>query len=251
MGFYPKDSFGNRQDGALPDVFTAVKHSVTARQVAEMYGIEVNSHGMACCPFHDDTHPSMKLDERYYCFGCHASGDAIDFVANLFQIGTREAAMKIAEDFHTPYDPKGRPGRGKPVTPEQKKEWEMRQMQKDFREWRSKALSDLNGDYRILTDRAEQFAPTDREAPFPKGFVSAYNDRTLVEFYIGVLETASQENQISLYQSERTTIAELHDRVNGRGRECRSVREKLEEKKIFLKSQMDKAMTVQKQRAAI
>ena len=161
----------NNQEHTLPDVFTAVKHSVTARQVAEMYGIEVNAHGMACCPFHDDTHPSMKLDERYYCFGCHASGDAIDFVSNLFQIGKRETALKIADDFHIPYDPKGRPGRGQPVTPEQKKEWEMRQLQKEFREWRGKALSDLNGDYRILTERAEQNAPTDRDAPYPQGFV--------------------------------------------------------------------------------
>ena len=84
MGFL---NHNNNQEHALPDVFTAVKHGVTARQVAEMYGMEVNSHGMACCPFHDDTHPSMKLDERYYCFGCHASGDTIDFVSNLFRIG--------------------------------------------------------------------------------------------------------------------------------------------------------------------
>ena len=45
----------NNQEHTLPDVFTAVKHGVTARQVAEMYGIQVNAHGMACCPFHDDT----------------------------------------------------------------------------------------------------------------------------------------------------------------------------------------------------
>ena len=105
MGFL---NHKNNQEHTLPDVFTAAKHSVTARQVAEMYGIVVNSHGMACCPFHDDTHPSMKLDDFCYCFGCHASGDAIDFVSNLFQIGKREAALKIAEDFHISYDPKGR-----------------------------------------------------------------------------------------------------------------------------------------------
>ena len=54
----------NNREHILPDVFTAVKHGVMARQVAEMYGIQVNSHGMACCPFHDDTHPSMKLEDR-------------------------------------------------------------------------------------------------------------------------------------------------------------------------------------------
>lgn len=241
----------NMMNDVLPDVFTAVKHSVTARQVAELYGVQVNSHGMACCPFHDDTHPSMKLDERYYCFGCQASGDAIDFVSTLFQIGKREAALKIAEDFHIPYDPKGRPERGRPVTLEQQKEWEMRQLQKDFREWRGKALSDLNGDYRILTERAERFAPTERDAPFPQAFVQAYNDRTLVEFYIGVLETAPRETQINLYLYDRAAIAALDDRVNGRGQARTSVRDKLGEKKNLLKAQRDGAVNRQTQRAAI
>ena len=248
MSFFKPE---NMMNDVLPDVFTAVKHSVTARQAAEMYGVQVNSHGMACCPFHDDTHPSMKLDERYYCFGCHASGDAIDFVSNLFQIGKRAAALKIAEDFHIPYDPKGQPGRGRPITPEQRKEWEMRQLQKDFREWRGKALSDLNGDYRILTEKTNRFAPADRNAPFPKPFVQAHNDRPLVELYIGLLETASQEMQIHLYLHERKAIAALHDRVNGREKPRASVREKLEGKKKLLKAQGEKGMNPHKQRAAI
>ena len=249
MGFLNHQS---NQKYNLPDVFTAVKHNVTARQVAEMYGIKVNSHGMACCPFHDDTHPSMKLDERYYCFGCHASGDAIDFVSNLFQIGKREAAVKIAEDFHISYDPKGRHGRGQPVTPEQKKEWEMRQLQKEFREWRGKVLSDLSGDYRILTDKAEQNAPVDRDAPFPRAFVEAYKERARVEFYIGVLETAPRETQINLYLHDRAAIAALDDRVNGREpTQKTSIRSKLEEKKSRLKPQRNEAVNPRKEQAAI
>ena len=35
----------------------------------------------------------MKLDERYYCFGCGATGDAVDLTAKLFGIGLREAAV--------------------------------------------------------------------------------------------------------------------------------------------------------------
>ena len=46
-------------------VFEAVKQSVTVRDAAQMYGIEVNRSGMACCPFHDDKNPSMKLNEEY------------------------------------------------------------------------------------------------------------------------------------------------------------------------------------------
>ena len=55
------------------NVFEAVKQSVTTRQAAEHYGIHVNRNGMACCPFHNDKTPSMKLDRRYHCFGCALS----------------------------------------------------------------------------------------------------------------------------------------------------------------------------------
>ena len=65
-------------------LFETVKQSVTARQAAKAYGQEVDVHGMALCPFHDDHHPSLKLDQRFYCFGCGASGDVIDFAATSF-----------------------------------------------------------------------------------------------------------------------------------------------------------------------
>ena len=44
------------------NVFEVVKQSVTTRQAAEHYGIHVGRNGMACCPFHNDKTPSMKLD---------------------------------------------------------------------------------------------------------------------------------------------------------------------------------------------
>lgn len=78
------------------NVFAVVKENVTARQVAMQYGIKINRSGLACCPFHKDKTPSMKIDKRYYCFGCGDTGDAIDFVAKYFGLAPKEAAMKIA-----------------------------------------------------------------------------------------------------------------------------------------------------------
>lgn len=80
-------------------IFETVKQSVTARQAAKAYGLEVDVHGMVLCPFHDDHHPSLKLDQRFYCFGCGASGDVIDFTARLFCLSLKDAAQKLAEDF--------------------------------------------------------------------------------------------------------------------------------------------------------
>ena len=76
-----------------------MKERVTARQVAERYGLKVSRNGMACCPFHNDKHPSMKIDQNYYCFACGAKGDAINYVAVLFGLSQFEAAKKINEDF--------------------------------------------------------------------------------------------------------------------------------------------------------
>ena len=77
--------------------FETVKSAVTVKQAAEYYGCKVNRGDMICCPFHDDRHPSMKLNRDYFCcFGCGATGDVIDFVARLFGLSSYEAAKKLA-----------------------------------------------------------------------------------------------------------------------------------------------------------
>ena len=82
------------------NLFETVKSAVTVKQAAEHYGCKVNRGDMICCPFHDDRHPSMKLNRDYfYCFGCGATGDVIDFVARLFGLSSYEAAKKLAYDF--------------------------------------------------------------------------------------------------------------------------------------------------------
>ena len=48
------------------NIFQEMKERVTARQVAERYGLKVSRNGMARCPFHNDKHPSMKIDRKIY-----------------------------------------------------------------------------------------------------------------------------------------------------------------------------------------
>ena len=81
-------------------LFESVKAAVTLRQAAETYGLTVSRNGMTCCPFHEDRHPSLKLNEDYFfCFGCGASGDVIDFTARLFGLSPKDATEKLAADF--------------------------------------------------------------------------------------------------------------------------------------------------------
>lgn len=99
------------------NVFETVKQSVTTRQAAEHYGIRVGRNGMACCPFHNDKTPSMKLDRRYHCFGCGADGDVIDFTAALYGLGKKEAAVQLARDFGLSYEEGKLPDKMKSPSP--------------------------------------------------------------------------------------------------------------------------------------
>ena len=84
-------------------LFELVKQNICVPDAAEHYGLQVNRNGMCSCPFHEDQHPSMKLNERYfYCFGCGATGDVIDFVSRLEGISPKEAALLLARAFSVP-----------------------------------------------------------------------------------------------------------------------------------------------------
>lgn len=98
------------------NIYEAVKSVVSTRQAAEVYGIRVNRSGMACCPFHSDKTPSMKLDKRFHCFGCGADGDVINFTARLFNLNNKEAAEKLAADFSVGYEDWKPPDRKKTAT---------------------------------------------------------------------------------------------------------------------------------------
>ena len=82
------------------NLFDTVKAAVTPRMAAERYGLPIQQGSMIRCPFHADRTPSMKLNEEYfYCFGCGASGDVIEFTSKLFGISALDAAKKLAADF--------------------------------------------------------------------------------------------------------------------------------------------------------
>lgn len=61
-----------------------IKERLTIREVVDRYGLPVK-RGFICCPFHSECTPSLKLYENntWYCFGCGAHGDVIDFVSKM------------------------------------------------------------------------------------------------------------------------------------------------------------------------
>ena len=136
------------------NVFEAVKQSVTTRQAAERYGIKVNRNGMCVCPFHNDRNPSMKVDRRFYCFGCGATGDVIDFVSRLHGIGSKEAALMLAQDFSIPYED-GRNAGKPPIRPRLRRETE----EQKFKRMERHCFRVLSDYYHLLRRWKEEYAP--------------------------------------------------------------------------------------------
>ena len=59
----------------------------------------------APCPFHHEKTASFHVDDRkgyYYCFGCHAKGDAISFVRETENVGFMEAVQILAGEAGMP-----------------------------------------------------------------------------------------------------------------------------------------------------
>ena len=187
------------------NVFEVVKESVTTREAAEMYGVEVKRGGMAYCPFHDDRHPSLKLNEDYfYCFGCGATGDVIDFTARLYDLSPREAAEKLAQDFGLIYDSQAPPRRS---YVRQKSEAQKR---KDAREhgWRV-----LVSYYHLLQKWEIDHSPkTPDEVPHPR-FLEAIQKKDYMGYLLDTFLDSSSEEQDQWIAEHTAEISAIEGRV--------------------------------------
>ena len=203
------------------NVFEAVKQSVSTRDAAAFYGIEVKRNGMACCPFHDDKNPSMKLNEEYfYCFGCGATGDVIDFTAKLFDLSPKEAAEKLAQDFGLIYDSQAPPRRR---YVRQKTEAQQ------FREDRQRCYRVLSDYYHLLKKWGIDHSPrTPEEEPHPR-FVEAIQKKTYVEYLLDLFLYESEEEQKAWIAEHTAEITHLERRLKIMAENKPTNRERLRE----------------------
>ena len=186
-------------------VFEVVKQSVTAREAAELYGIAVGRGGMACCPFHDDRHPSMKVDTRFHCFGCGADGDVIDFTARLYDLSPKGAAEKLAQDFGLSYDSKA------PIRRSYVRQKTEAQVRKEKREHGWRVLTDY---YHLLRKWEADYSPkTADEDPHPR-FLEAVQKKEYMGYLLDTFLDSSTEEQDQWIAEHTAEISAIERRVN-------------------------------------
>ena len=173
-------------------IYGTIKAAISVKQAAEHYGLKVNRNGMACCPFHNDRHPSLKLNEDYFfCFGCGAKGDVIDLVARLFNMSSYEAAQKLASDFGLDPKPPTVAAMVKPKRP----------YIRQFREDEMLCFRVLTDYLHLLEDWKVRYAPKTPEEALDDRFVEACQMHCPIEYMADVLTVGDLEERVALVTS--------------------------------------------------
>jgi DNA primase len=92
MALYTRDSIERLRDTV--DMAELVGSKTDLRRVG--------SRLTGLCPFHDERTPSFSVnaqDKLFYCFGCHAKGDAIGFVEQTEGLDFRESVEFLADRY--------------------------------------------------------------------------------------------------------------------------------------------------------
>ena len=163
-----------------------IKATVAPVDAARQYGMTVQRNGMALCPFHNDTHPSMKLyEDHFYCFACGAHGDVIDLTAKLLGLNFKETVHRLAVDFGiSPNDDP--PAAVKPQRPHVSQ----------FRRDELLCLSTLTEYERLLRFWKQEYAPSVPDAPIDDRFVEACQMLETIEYLADFLCAASLEERV-------------------------------------------------------
>ena len=162
------------------NVFGTVKTSINTREAAARYGVEVNRHGKALCPFHNDRNPSLFVDDdHYHCYACGEHGDVIDFTAKLFGLKLYEAAQKLAYDFGITQD--------KPPTKEMQEKLNRKSEAQRLRENEKLCFSALMAYMKFLQEWKVLYAPRTPEDDVDSRFSEACHWLPYVEYLVDLL----------------------------------------------------------------
>ena len=171
-------------------MYETIKAAVPMKQAAEHYGLKVSRNGMACCPFHHDRHPSLKLNKDYFfCFGCGAKGDVIDLVARMFDLSGYEAAQRLAADFGI--DTESEQASVASCKPK-------RPYIRQFREDEMLCFRVLTDYLHLLEDWRVRYTPKTPDEPYDDRFVEALQMHCHIEYMADVLTVGDLEERVAL-----------------------------------------------------
>ena len=188
-------------------------------QAAEKLGIRTRGSGgkaYACCLFHAEKTPSLCLypdSGGFYCFGCHAHGDAIALYAQALSLSPLEAAKRVCADFGYDYDQRRKRGSS---LPGKAPALNVRTLAKRLDDWREEKVRALLEIQRAAEARMEQIEES-------KDYTAAAEDET---WRTALVEKCAAQERIALLDSLSLPelLQEMKEEAYGAQRTERAVR---------------------------
>ena len=194
------------------NIFKQTKENITTRQAVEVYGLKVNRNGMTCCPFHNDKHPSMKVDKNFYCFACGAKGDVIHFVEKFFGISPYEAAKKLANDFNIPVENEPKKSKVNFRKKKTQKKTPYQLMQK-FEKWEKYCIRILSEYLHLLEEWRVQYAPRFPDEEWKEEFVEACEWKERIEYDLDILLEGVLDERIEFVKNKGEEVKAIEKRL--------------------------------------
>lgn len=202
------------------NIFLEVKEHLTTRQVAEFYGLQVKRNGFACCPFHEEKHPSMKLDRNYHCFGCGIGGDVIDYVSRMFGLSQYEAALKLIAEFHLPIQGKVKLDRlqKKQFREVKAEQAHLFRIKDRFKKWCNQTIEKLKGCLLEIEQIGIFLKDQSPEMVFSEDYATLLHAEPVMEYWLDILCFGSIEEKQELFLKGRKEVEEVAERVRTSGK---------------------------------
>ncbi len=183
--------------------FIAAKERLRLQEVVERYTAQTVRRGKALCPFHNDNTPSMSVkNERFRCFVCEAHGDAIGFVAQLFNETQGAALARLNGDFalNLPLNT----AQPKEERIAQAKQWQYEKAVKEaFARWEDDTHSTLAVIHRNARWWRHEHAPSDPEDPLHPRYLFAIREIDWLRHVLDVFIFEEQDARIALYKNKK------------------------------------------------
>lgn len=147
------------------------------REVIRKCGTEVNSKGFCLCPAHSEKTGSCKVYDKtntWYCFGCHAHGDNIDFVMASLNCDF-EKAFEFLGGTHGKQKPSDRL-KAYRIKQEAKKRREAKEKEQNRRRSAHQRINDLNRIAESAIPFSDEWCAAVNEAEKLKTELGLYDD---------------------------------------------------------------------------
>ena len=211
------DYLKSKEGAIILSIFSEVKEYLTARQVAEYYGLQVKRNGLACCPFHDDKHPSMKIDTNYHCFACGVGGDAVDYASRMFGLSQYDAALKLVGDFQLPISARGKAGFNEQekarITKEKAEKERIIHIKERFKKWCNQSI-DILRNCLLEVEKIENFL---RDKPpdivFSDNYAQILHATPIMNYWLDILCMGETAEKQELFIKNRREMEKLVQRV--------------------------------------